>query len=182
MMDDLSNSINDPVDSFDFKSSISSVDSLNRDEVSNYFQSIDTKFDKETETIKVESWIEWAKRLKYLKLINTDVLDWILPKNCSGELIDAKVFCARGPDDSIYDTYTLVRDGFARGNCFLRITRGPNKGSRCILYALKKFTGGLGDDDDRDKGDNVTWKKYFIKPLDAAKRVVATRKANGEAQ
>lgn len=56
------------------------------------------------------SWIEWAKRLKYLKLVNTDVPDWIFPKNCSGELIDAKVFSARGPDDSIYDTYTLVRD------------------------------------------------------------------------
>lgn len=28
---------------------------------------------------------------------------------------------------------------------------------------MKKFTGGLGDDDDREQGDNSTWKKYFIK-------------------
>lgn len=51
----------------------------------------------------------------------------------------------------------------ARGNCFLRIDKGLYKGSRLILFGLKKFTGGLGDDDDRDKGDNYTWQKYFTK-------------------
>lgn len=28
---------------------------------------------------------------------------------------------------------------------------------------MKKFIGGLGDDDDREMGDNLVWKKYFIK-------------------
>ena len=32
-----------------------------------------------------------------------------------------------------------------------------------MLQAMKKFTGGLGDDDDREMGDNLVWKKYFTK-------------------
>jgi hypothetical protein len=28
---------------------------------------------------------------------------------------------------------------------------------------MKKFTGGLGDDDDRDVGDTLVWKKYFTR-------------------
>ena len=44
------------------------------------------------------------------------------------------------------------------------------------VYALKKFTGGLGDDDDRESGDKQVWKKYFTKPIQDAKIVVATRK------
>ena len=38
-----------------------------------------------------------------------------------------------------------------------------SEGLRCVVYAMKKFTGGLGDDDDRDRGDNHTWKKYFTR-------------------
>ncbi len=51
----------------------------------------------------------------------------------------------------------------ARGNCVLEIECGPSAGISCVIYALKKFTGGLGDDDDRGSGDTFTWKKYFIK-------------------
>ena len=28
---------------------------------------------------------------------------------------------------------------------------------------MKKFTGGLGDDDDRETGDTMVWQKYFTK-------------------
>ena len=51
----------------------------------------------------------------------------------------------------------------ARGNCFLHIEKGEHRGSQLILYGLKKFTGGLGDDDDRDRGDNHTWQRYFTR-------------------
>lgn len=35
---------------------------------------------------------------------------------------------------------------------------------QCVIYALKKFTGGMGDDDDRTGGgDNSVWKNYFTK-------------------
>lgn len=46
------------------------------------------------------------------------------------------------------------------------------------MYALKKFTGGLGDDDDRESGDKQVWKNYFTKPIEEAKFVVATRKVS----
>ncbi|KAK3803311.1 hypothetical protein RRG08_021509 [Elysia crispata] len=146
-----------------------------------FFKSLQTSFDDSKERDKAESWLDWAKRLQYLKAVETDIPNFILPRKCSGQLIDVKVFSRRGPDDAIYDTYKSVRDKVARGNCFLRITSGPEQGTRCILHALKKFTGGLGDDDDRDKGDNHTWKKYFTKPLESAHKVIITKKANGEA-
>ncbi|KAK6982506.1 actin-binding protein ipp [Biomphalaria glabrata] len=167
--------------SFDFNSLIENVDRKCRENVGNYLKTVDTSLDEKAETIKAISWLDWVKPLNYIKVVHTDIPDFILPKNCSGELIDVKVFSKSGPDDKIYDTYKLVRDRVARGNCFLRITRGPHAGTRCILHALKKFTGGLGDDDDRDRGDNLTWKKYFVKSIDDAKKVIATRKANGEA-
>jgi len=144
-------------------------------------ESLNQKFDEENEVSKGERWIEWAKPLKYLKLVESSVPDFILPQKCSGELIDVKVFTKRGPDDQVYDTYAKVREKVARGNCFLNVTHGKKKGIRCILQALKKFTGGLGDDDDRDRGDNHTWKRYFTQPLENAVKIVATRKANGEA-
>jgi len=35
-----------------------------------------------------------------------------------------------------------------------------------LIYALKKFTGGMGDDDDRESGgDSQIWKKYFTKVM-----------------
>lgn len=50
---------------------------------------------------------------------------------------------------------------------------------------LKKFTGGMGDEDEED--DNTSeeemekkWQRFFSKPLTEVKQVVATEKANGE--
>ncbi|RUS68993.1 hypothetical protein EGW08_023245 [Elysia chlorotica] len=157
------------------------ADSGLQQELDDFLMSLHTSFDDSKEKHKAESWLDWAQRLPYLKVVETDIPDVILPRKWSGQLIDVKVFSRRGPDDGIYDTYKNVRDKVARGNCFLRITRGPEQGTRCILHALKKFTGGLGDDDDRDKGDNHTWKKYFTKPLESAHKVIVTKKANGEA-
>ena len=59
----------------------------------------------------------------------------------------------------------LSREQVARGNCFLELDTGDGDSPhlQCITYALKKFTGGLGDDDDRDAGDNHAWKRYFTK-------------------
>lgn len=49
----------------------------------------------------------------------------------------------------------------ARGNCFLSINGGP---WRSVIYALKKFTGGMGDDDDRQNGgEKQIWQSYFTK-------------------
>ena len=49
----------------------------------------------------------------------------------------------------------------ARGNTFLQLEGGDWE---CVIYALKKFTGGMGDDDDRSGGgDQHVWKQYFTK-------------------
>ena len=49
----------------------------------------------------------------------------------------------------------------ARGNTFLKLDDGP---WQCVIYALKKFTGGMGDDDDRGAGgDKLIWQRYFTK-------------------
>ena len=50
----------------------------------------------------------------------------------------------------------------ARGNCFLELTNKTPQ-TFCALQAMKKFTGGLGDDDDRESGDDMVWQKYFTK-------------------
>ena len=59
-------------------------------------------------------------------------------------------------------TWPCFSSQVARGNCFLKLT---NKAPRtfCVLQAMKKFTGGLGDDDDRETGDTMVWQKYFTK-------------------
>ncbi|XP_060066417.1 uncharacterized protein LOC132546716 [Ylistrum balloti] len=129
---------------------------------------------------QAEKWLFWARHESKLRCVKAGVPIGILPEGIEGELVDVKVF-SRGPDDAIYDNNDLIRRKVARGNCFLHLTSGPETGVSCVLQAMKKFTGGLGDDDDRESGDTFVWQKYFTKSLDDASVVIATRKANGEA-
>ena len=50
-----------------------------------------------------------------------------------------------------------------------------------MIFALKKFTGGMGDEDESQPENDRSWMKFFLKPQDEAKTVICTRKANGEA-
>ncbi|KAK7498835.1 hypothetical protein BaRGS_00009927 [Batillaria attramentaria] len=146
-----------------------------------YLSSIGSKVNTDKGNENAEKWLQWARGCRHLKIVSFPVPAGVLPKDCNcGELLDVKV-ASRGPDDAVYDANQMIRQRVARGNCFLRIDGGPYRGSRLVLYGLKKFTGGLGDDDDRDRGDNHTWHRYFTKPMESAARLVATRKANGEA-
>lgn len=49
-----------------------------------------------------------------------------------------------------------------------------------VIYALRKFTGGLGDEDDMDRKSGE-WKKYFLKDTKFISHVTSLHKANGEA-
>lgn len=71
----------------------------------------------------------------------------------------------------------------ARGNCILKYHSGNSNKPvyDMIVYALRKFTGGLGDEDDMDRSSNKDWAKYFLRELAETRRVVTLRKANGEA-
>ncbi|XP_013419559.1 uncharacterized protein LOC106180191 [Lingula anatina] len=128
-----------------------------------------------------DSWLYWARQQTMLKVVSAEIPEGILPQGLRGRILDAKVFAKGRPDDPIYDNHPEIRAKVARGNCFLEIENGADKSATCWIYALKKFTGGLGDDDDTDREDDVTWRRYFLKPLEEAKWVVCTRKANGEA-
>ncbi|XP_078608518.1 uncharacterized protein LOC144880284 [Branchiostoma floridae x Branchiostoma japonicum] len=136
----------------------------------------------EEQRLQASRWLSWARQKHQLKVVTAAVPQLgISPDLRTAELHDVRVFTKHGPDDAVYDSNKEFREKVARGNSFLEIPAGPDRGTYCVIHALKKFTGGLGDDDDKDKGDNHTWKKYFTKPLEEATTVVATRKANGEA-
>ena len=47
---------------------------------------------------------------------------------------------SRGPDDIVFDQNSDIRAKIARGNCILK--QGDQY--ELIIYALRKFTGGLG--------------------------------------
>merc|ERR1719495_1209799 len=50
-----------------------------------------------------------------------------------------------------------------------------------VVFALRKFTGGMGDEDEDQPENNLVWKQYFLRPYEEVERVVCTGKANGEA-
>ncbi len=39
----------------------------------------------------------------------------------------------------------------------------------------------MGDEDEAQPESNLTWQKYFLKPVQSAEQVIVTEKANGEA-
>lgn len=51
---------------------------------------------------------------------------------------------------------------------------------KLVIYALRKFTGGLGDEDDLDR-NSKDWKNYFIRDFSYVRQVFSLQKANGEA-
>ena len=86
-------------------------------------------------------------------------------------------------DDAVYERDEEVRERVARGNCFLQLAADTaNEYHECAVQALRKFTGGLGDDDDiTDQDDmaddeDVAWKRFFLKPIEQAARFVSMEK------
>ena len=87
----------------------------------------------------------------------------------------------KGPDDKLYDKKPDVRAKIARGNTIL--VHADENGEikyDLVIYALRKFTGGMGDEDDLDRNAK-DWKMYFLKDLNEAAYVCSLKKANGEA-
>ncbi|PAA63062.1 hypothetical protein BOX15_Mlig013642g4, partial [Macrostomum lignano] len=148
-----------------------------------------------------ERYLNWASNHAHVKLHTTTVPDCILPKGYQCILHDVQVKVKHGPDDAVYDRHADLRKMVARGNTVLEVRlqgkmhrdegAGDSKasclqsappGTYVALKALKKFTGGSGDDDDRsDCVADQVWHQYFSKPIASATRLVRTRKANGEA-
>lgn len=152
-------------------------------EMSNFLLQIKASkdFDEHEKTSK--AWLSWCREQKNrVKVIGQDIPSGILGSKVNGTLYDIKV-STRGPDDAAYNKYPDLREKVARGNSVLHLHDLETKTTTQdgIIFALRKFTGGMGDEDETQPDDNYVWMKYFLKPLTSARNVICTRKANGEA-
>merc|ERR1712115_268328 len=50
-----------------------------------------------------------------------------------------------------------------------------------VIFALRKFSGGMGDEDEAQPEDGQVWQRYFLRPMDQVEKVVCIVKENGEA-
>lgn len=87
----------------------------------------------------------------------------------------------RGPDDRVYAQNTDIQRYIPRGLTLLVTRDGSDKSIDVVTFANRKFTGGIGDEDDEQPNTNDEWKNYFLQPPSEASFVVCTEKVNGEA-
>ena len=122
----------------------------------------------EAETV---SWLAWCRGHSLVKVTAWEVPQGILPPGYTGSLHDVKVGSDKkfsGPDDNIYNSSPELRDKVARGNTVLELhNSATNKTEHdMVVFALKKFTGGMGDEDEEQPENDLVWQRYFLKPLD----------------
>lgn len=123
---------------------------------------------------------------KQFHIIYYQVFDqnWIRKKIFLKKYLDAALFDikikSKGPDDRIYDRNEDFRSKIARGNSILEYQDNGTSVYKLVIYALRKFTGGLGDEDEFDRKTGE-WQKYFLKDINCSKYVISLEKANGEA-
>ena len=67
-----------------------------------------------------------------------------------------------------------LREKVARGNTILYMNDTAAKGTSVthdnVIFALRKFTGGMGDEDEDQPDSGKTWMNYFLKPLESSDR------------
>ena len=118
------------------------------------------------------SWLSWCQAQRLVKVTPWRVPDGILPPGYSGTLQDVKVGASdkkySGPDDKIYNSSPEIREKVARGNTVLELHHEATQQTQhdMVVFALKKFTGGMGDEDEEQPEDDLVWQRYFLAPLD----------------
>ena len=131
----------------------------------------------------VNEYMKWIQsRNKNIKSGSKAVPSGNLGPNITdGEIIDVRISC-RGPDDKLYDRDEQLRQRLPRGCTLLqcRVKGEAQPRLDFALFALRKFSGGLGDDDNRED-DNQAWLRYFLQHPRTASQIICTRKINGEA-
>lgn len=145
----------------------------------------DRESQKSQDTQWAEKLLEFAKSRKgdkTLRVASSDVPDPVVPAGYKAVLHDIKL-ARRGPDDSVYQKEEMIRKMIPRGTSVLEWKNTKTNDTWCsvVIYAHKKFTGGIGDEDEYQPQNNEVWRSYFIKDPDMAKRVVCMEKVNGEA-
>ena len=122
------------------------------------------------------SWLSWCRAQRLVKVTPWQVPGGILPPGYTGTLHDVKVgACDKkygGPDDKIYNSSPEIRDKVARGNTVLELHHEATQQTKhdMVVFALKKFTGGMGDEDEEQPEDDLVWQRYFLAPLDQVRR------------
>ncbi|XP_071537269.1 uncharacterized protein [Panulirus ornatus] len=114
-----------------------------------------------------------------VKIVSADVPAGILPPGHTGILHDTKV-SGWAPDDEIYSEHPNIRRMIPRGTTIMNLD-GSVSWFDVVLYANKKFTGGVGDEDDSQPANNDLWKDFFLQDPDTADQVVCMTKINGKA-
>ncbi|XP_050711471.1 uncharacterized protein LOC126995705 isoform X1 [Eriocheir sinensis] len=119
---------------------------------------------------------------KLLKVTSASVPNGILPEGYVGVLHDIKV-SGRQADDSIYSNHPDIRQKIPRGTTVMDLKHGSDETLEqdIVIYANRKFTGSIGDEDDLQPENNDQWKKYFLKDQEEARQVLCMEKVNGEA-
>ncbi|CAL4058686.1 unnamed protein product [Meganyctiphanes norvegica] len=115
-------------------------------------------------------------------ITSKDVPHGILPQSYSDQFIHDVKVAGRGPDDKIYNRNEDIRQMISRGTTLMSWKDSNNEDILdTVLYANKKFTGGVGDEDETQPENAQVWRSYCLADPDSADKVVAMEKINGEA-
>ncbi|KAL0491929.1 ATP-dependent RNA helicase [Acrasis kona] len=158
---------------------------------------------KEPISETAEGLLTWASQHPFLRVNTNPVPKGIFPEGVDVTLSDIVTSAPkrrRGGkilDDDIYDAFPKIRTYVPRGCCILHLKSEKESFSKIVVFAMKKFTGGPGDDDDMTKlleeeeehGDATSdvqkererWEFYFAKKPEESKYILNTSKENGEA-
>lgn len=121
------------------------------------------------------------KKEKLVRIVTQSLPDGILPKQYTGNLYDIRVG-GHGPDDAIYNNNVDIRQNIPRGTTIMSIVENNNEEILdVVLYANRKFTGAIGDEDEAQPETNEIWRSYCLENPDEAEKIVAMDKLNGEA-
>ncbi|XP_068207249.1 uncharacterized protein [Palaemon carinicauda] len=104
----------------------------------------------------------------------------VLPFHYTATLHDMKVD-ARGPDDEIYNKNPEIRKMIARGTTTMELQGKESTCHDVVIYANKKFTGGVGDEDENQPHNDDVWREYCLEPPENAVKIICMEKLNGDA-
>lgn len=135
---------------------------------------VDDSHDETAEMLR-----EFSVKQKLVKIHNEKVPDGILPHDYTATLYDMKVN-ARGPDDEVYSKHPEIQKMIARGTTTMEL-QGKESWHDVIIYANKKFTGCIGDEDNKQPNNDDTWLEYCLEPLENAVKIICMEKLNGDA-
>jgi len=132
----------------------------------------------------VDEWLAWANdHPSKVRAVEGVVPPGILPQGFVAKLLDVKVGGKFGPDDAMYNSSAELRERIARGDTVLQLedVRTGKVSKDMVTFALKKFTGGMGDEDEDQPENEQVWQRYFLSPMEEVEKVVCVIKENGEA-